>query len=149
MKINVLAGLLAVAEVTSAHYFFENVMLNGSPQSSMKYIRRFTRQTWYNPIKFSSNPAADIRDNSHIDGPDARCNQGAASNAGSTEVLTVAAGSELRVRLNGAGNFQHPGVSHIAFGSMLFVRNASRETDVFWFNRSWIGLHVSRSWRQR
>ncbi|KAL2205179.1 fungal cellulose binding domain-containing protein [Sarocladium strictum] len=109
MKVNVLAGLLAVAEVTSAHYFFENVMLNGSPQSSMKYIRRFTRQTWYNPIKFSSNPAADIRDGSYIDGPDARCNQGAASNAGSTEVLSIAAGSELRVRLNGAGNFQHPG----------------------------------------
>jgi hypothetical protein len=110
MKINVLAGLLVVAEVASAHYFFENVMVNGAAQSSMRYIRRFTRQTWYNPIKFSSNPAADIRDNSFIDrGDDARCNQGAFSNAGSTEVLTVNAGSEVRVRLNGAGNFQHPG----------------------------------------
>jgi hypothetical protein len=124
MKINVLATLLGVAEVASAHYFFENVMLNGSPQSSMKYIRRFTRQTWYNPIKFSSNPAADIRDNSYIDvGADSRCNQGASSNAGSTEVLTINAGSELRVRLNMGGNFQHPGmccsVSIIAFGFRL------------------------------
>jgi hypothetical protein len=110
MKISVVATALAIAHGASAHYFFENVLINGNAQSSMRYIRRFTRATWYNPIKFSSNPAADIRDSSYIDvGADSRCNQGAANNAGSTEVLTINAGSELRVRLNGAGNFQHPG----------------------------------------
>src|SRR6187402_158983 len=89
--------LSAIAQVASAHYFFDANIIGGAPTTS--YIRKFTRQTAYNPIKFSSNPAADIRDNSFIDGPDARCNQGAFTNAGRTQVLTVAAGEEIRFRL--------------------------------------------------
>lgn len=100
----------AVAPLASAHYFFDATVSNGQAGRSFQYIRDFTRATKYNPIKFSSNPAADIRDNSHADGPDIRCNQGAASKAGSTDVLTAAAGSEVRVRLGVGATMQHPGM---------------------------------------
>lgn len=100
----VLSGL---AHVASAHYFFDKTVSGGA--ATDKYVRKSTRPTAYNPIKFSSNPAADIRDGSTIDGPDARCNQGAFKNAGSTEVMTVAAGSEVRVQLGVGATMQHPG----------------------------------------
>lgn len=109
MKISaVVLGALAT-QGASAHYFFDSVVQNGSPGPSFQYIRDFTRATRYNPIKFSSNPAADIRDNSHADGPDIRCNQGAYSKAGNTQVLTVNAGSEVRVRLGVGAKMEHPG----------------------------------------
>ncbi|GKT43546.1 putative endo-beta-1,4-glucanase D [Colletotrichum spaethianum] len=107
MKVSVFV-LGAVAQVASAHYFFDATVVNGVASSSFKYIRDFTRPTKYNPIKFSSNPAADIRDNSHVDGPDIRCNQGAFSAAGRTEVLTVSAGSEVKVQLGVGAKMQHP-----------------------------------------
>jgi hypothetical protein len=31
MKLNYLVALMGAAELASAHYFFENVMINGSP----------------------------------------------------------------------------------------------------------------------
>ena len=104
MKFSVVLG--ALAQVASAHYFFDQTVTGGA---TTKYIRASTRPTKYNPIKFSSNPAADLRDGSTIDGPDARCNQGAFTNAGRTEVMTVAAGSEIRVKLGVGAKMQHPG----------------------------------------
>lgn len=103
-----LAGL---AQMASAHYFFDSVVSGNSAGPSFKYIRDFTRQTKYNPIKFSTNPTADIRDNSFIDGEDARCNQGAFTNAGKTQVLEVAAGSSVTVKLGVGAKMQHPGPS--------------------------------------
>lgn len=109
MKISaVFLGALA-AQGVSAHYFFDANIINGGATSSFQYIRDFTRATRYNPIKFSSNPPADIRDGSYADGPDIRCNQGAFSKAGNTQVLTVNAGSEVRVRLGVGATMQHPG----------------------------------------
>lgn len=99
----------AVAQVASAHYFFDTVVADGADASSFKYIRKFTRETAYNPIKFSSNPPEDIRDDSHVDGDDIRCNQGAFASAGQTDVLTVEAGSELTVNLGVGATMQHPG----------------------------------------
>jgi hypothetical protein len=99
--------LSAIAQVASAHYFFDSVYVNGAAQSS--YVRRSTRAVGYNPIKFSSNPAVDIRDKSYIDGPDAMCNQGAFTNAGKTQILTVAAGSEIKFRLGVGATMKHPG----------------------------------------
>ncbi|RNJ52055.1 hypothetical protein D7B24_004534 [Verticillium nonalfalfae] len=61
--------LAVVAQVASAHYFFDTNIINGNSQPSFKYVQTFTRATKYNPIKFSSNPAADIRDGSFADGP--------------------------------------------------------------------------------
>ncbi|KAI6785983.1 Polysaccharide monooxygenase Cel61a 4 [Emericellopsis cladophorae] len=99
----------AAAQVASAHYFFETNVINGAAQTPGKYVRDTTRQTKYNPIKFSSNPAGDIRDGSYADGPDIRCNQGAFSNAGRTEVLTVNAGSEVTAKLAYGAKMEHPG----------------------------------------
>ncbi|KAJ4987650.1 Polysaccharide monooxygenase Cel61a 4 [Stagonosporopsis vannaccii] len=108
MKFSALA-LAAIAQVASAHYFFDTNIVGGTTQPSFKYVRQSTRPTKYNPIKFSSNPATDLRDGSTIDGPDARCNQGAFSSAGKTEVLTVNAGDEVRAKLAVGAKFQHPG----------------------------------------
>ncbi|KAI0578946.1 hypothetical protein Ptr902_05754 [Pyrenophora tritici-repentis] len=99
----------AVAQVATAHYFFDTNIVGGVQQPAFKYVRQSTRATKYNPIKFSSNPAADIRDGSHADGPDIRCNQGAFSSAGKTQVLTVNAGEEIRLKLAVGAKFQHPG----------------------------------------
>lgn len=106
MKVAILLG--AIAQVASAHYFFDTNIINGAAQSSFKYVRKSTRAVAYNPIKFSSNPVADIRDGSHADGPDIRCNQGA-SKGGSTSVLTVNAGDSIRLRLGVGATMQHPG----------------------------------------
>jgi hypothetical protein len=93
------ALVVALTQVASAHYWFDANVINGQAQAPYKYVRRLTRQTPYNPIKFSSNPAADIRDGSFVDGPDIVCNQGAQRTGMQSEVLTVTAGSEVRVRL--------------------------------------------------
>ncbi|KAH7390262.1 glycosyl hydrolase family 61-domain-containing protein [Cadophora sp. MPI-SDFR-AT-0126] len=107
MKVSIIVA--GIAQVASAHYFFNTNIINGVTTSANKYIRASTRATAYNPIKFSSNPAADIRDGSYIDGPDSRCNQGAFTNAGKTEVMTVAAGSEVRFKLGVGATMAHPG----------------------------------------
>lgn len=109
MKFSALIVSSAVAQVASAHYFMDTNIVNGVAQPAFKYVRQSTRATKYNPIKFSTNPAADIRDNSHIDGDDIICNQGAFSSAGKTQVLTVNAGEEIRLQLAVGAKMQHPG----------------------------------------
>jgi hypothetical protein len=111
MKTSTLFVGAVVAQLASAHYFFDTTIRGGTADPSWKYVRSFTRAIAYNPIKFSSNPAADIRDGSTIDGPDARCNQGAFASAGKTEVLTVNAGDEVKVRLGVNAKMEHPGPS--------------------------------------
>ena len=106
-------SIAAVAQVASAHYFFETTVRNGVADRPFTYVRDFTRQTKFNPIKFSSNPAEDIRDNSHIDGEDIICNQGAFQSAGRTEVLEVSAGDEITVKLGVGARMEHPGPSMV------------------------------------
>ena len=101
--------LSAIAQGASAHYFFDVSSAGGSDSAPFQYIRKPTRETTYNPIKFSSNPPADIRDDSHADSEDIICNQGAFSSAGSTEVLTVSAGDEISVKLGVGAKMEHPG----------------------------------------
>lgn len=118
MKITLI--LAAIAQLASAHYFFDTTIVNGV--SSTKYIRVSTRPTKYNPIKFSSNAAADIRDNSYIDkGDDARCNQGAFTNAKSTSVLSVAAGTKIKFQLAVSAKMQHPGMVYKSSTFYLLV----------------------------
>ncbi|KAH7029882.1 fungal cellulose binding domain-containing protein [Microdochium trichocladiopsis] len=109
MKVTSVLGAALATQGAAAHYFFDVVTHKGSTTPSFRYIRDFTRPTRYNPIKFSSNPAADIRDGSYADRPDIRCNQGAFSKAGNTQVLTVNAGDELKVTLGVGATMQHPG----------------------------------------
>lgn len=108
MKLSALF-LTAAAQVATAHYFFDTNIVGGVTQSSFKYVRESSRAVKYNPIKFSSNPAADIRDESTADGPDIVCNQGAFASAGKTDVMTVNAGEEVRLQLAVGAKFQHPG----------------------------------------
>ncbi|KFA50474.1 hypothetical protein S40293_07902 [Stachybotrys chartarum IBT 40293] len=116
--------LAAIAQVASAHYFFDTVIVNGASTPSFRYIRDFTRPTRYNPIKLSANPAVDIRDNSYIDqGTDSRCNQGAFTNAGKTQVLEIAAGSDVSFKLGVGATIQHPGPS-------LFYMSKAPNNDV-------------------
>ncbi|CAI6331737.1 unnamed protein product [Periconia digitata] len=106
------AAIAAVAQVASAHYSFDAVTSGGAGAQPYKYVRDLTRPTKYNPIKFSSNPAADIRDNSNVDkGTDIICNQGAFSSAGKTDVLTVSAGDEVTLRTAVGAKMEHPGPS--------------------------------------
>lgn len=119
MKVTSVLGAILAVQGVSAHYYFDVVTYKGSATRSFQYIRDFTRPTKYNPIKFSSNPAADIRDGSTADGPDIRCNQGAASKAGSTQVLTVNAGDEVKVTLGVGASMQHPG-EHLLY-YILFI----------------------------
>ncbi|KAK4149186.1 glycosyl hydrolase family 61-domain-containing protein [Chaetomidium leptoderma] len=109
MKLSTFVVGTIAAQGASAHYWFDTNIVNGVAQPAYKYVRESTRQTKYNPTKFSSNPAADIRDGATIDGPDSRCNQGAFSSASRTSVLTVNAGDEIRLRLAAGSDFQHPG----------------------------------------
>jgi hypothetical protein len=111
MKISTVV-LWVGAQVANAHYFFNTNIINGVTQPNDKYVRQSTRATKFNPIKFSTNPAADIRDNSHVDGPDIRCNQGASSARGA-QVLTVNAGDEVRFKLAVGATMQHPGPGFI------------------------------------
>jgi hypothetical protein len=111
MQFSVFAIAAMAAQGVSAHYWLDTNIIGGVAQPPYKYVRESTRAVKYNPIKFSSNPPADIRDGSTIDGPDARCNQGAFANAGRTDVLTVNAGDEIRLRLAAGADFQHPGES--------------------------------------
>ncbi|KAF4340090.1 murein transglycosylase [Fusarium beomiforme] len=108
MKFSVVA-LAALSQVASAHYFFDVAALNGAESKSFQYIRDFTRPTKYNPIKFSSNPPADIRDNSFADGEDIICNQGATGTGGKTEVLEVKGGDVMTFKLGVGAKMGHPG----------------------------------------
>lgn len=108
MKFSTIA-LAALSQVASAHYFFEVATVNGKDSAPFQYIRDFTRATKYNPIKFSSNPSADIRDNSFADGEDIICNQGATGNGASTEVADVKAGDVITFKLGVGGKMGHPG----------------------------------------
>ncbi|KAF4988094.1 hypothetical protein FGRMN_9960 [Fusarium graminum] len=108
MKFSTLA-IAALSQVASAHYFFETSALNGAESAPFQYIRDFTRPTKYNPIKFSSNPPADIRDNSFADGEDIICNQGAAKSGANTEVLEVKGGDVITFKLGVGAKMGHPG----------------------------------------
>ena len=110
MKFSVIL-LTAVAQVASAHYFFDSTVIDGAASEPFTYIRDFTRETKYNPIKFSSNPAEDIRDNSFVDSDDIRCNQGAFEASSNTDILEVGAGGDVTVKLGVGGRMEHPGPS--------------------------------------
>lgn len=101
--------LTTIAQVASAHYFFDNNIKDGVTQGQFKYVRKSTRAVAYNPIKFSSNPPADIRDGSTADGPDIVCNQNAFASAGKTQVLTVNAGDQVTLKLGVGAKMEHPG----------------------------------------
>ena len=133
MKLSAITAL-AVAQVASAHYFFDTNIMGGAAQPQFKYVRKSTRAVAYNPIKFSSNPPADIRDNSHADGPDIVCNQGA-NKAGNTQTLEVKAGDEIRLKLAVGAKFQHPGPE------LVYLSKAPTTAAAYDGSGDWFKIH--------
>ncbi|RGP67030.1 murein transglycosylase [Fusarium longipes] len=131
MKFSTLA-LAALSQVASAHYFFDVATVNGQDSASFQYIRDFTRPTKYNPIKFSSNPSADIRDNSFADGEDIICNQGATGTGSQTEVADVKAGDVITFKLGVGAKMGHPGPT-LAYMSAAGSDVKSYKGDGDWF----------------
>ena len=134
MKLSAITAL-AVAQVASAHYFFDTNIMGGTAQPQFKYVRKSTRAVAYNPIKFSSNPAADIRDNSHVDSADIICNQGANKNGASTQTLEVKAGDEIRLKLAVGAKFQHPGPE------MVYLSKAPSTAASYDGSGDWFKIH--------
>lgn len=98
------AVLTGLAQSAHGHYFFDKLIINGKETNSNQYIRASTRPVKYNPIKWEN-----VRDNSTPDLDDIRCNQGAFSNAGKTQVAEIAVGTKVGFKLAVGATMQHPG----------------------------------------
>jgi hypothetical protein len=103
MKLS-LAAIAAILQFTSAHYFFDTLVIDGKETSPNQYVRANTRQAKYNPTKWKN-----IRDDMTPDMEDFRCNKGAFSSASKTQTAEVKAGSKLAMKLAVGATFQHPG----------------------------------------
>ncbi|KAK2474051.1 hypothetical protein H9L39_14011, partial [Fusarium oxysporum f. sp. albedinis] len=82
--------------------------------------------------QFSSNPSADIRDNSFADGEDIICNQGATGTGGNTEVLEVKGGDVMTFKLAVGAKMGHPGPT-LAYMSAAGSDVKSYKGDGDWF----------------
>lgn len=103
MKLSLLATA-AIVPFVSAHYFFDNLLVDGQETGSMEYVRSNTRQEKYNPTKWKNT-----RDDMTPDLPDFRCNKGAFTFADQTGTKEVKAGSKLAMKLGVGAKIQHPG----------------------------------------
>ncbi|KAF5725112.1 murein transglycosylase [Fusarium mundagurra] len=133
MKFSAVA-LAALSQVASAHYFFDVSALNGVESKPFQYIRDFTRPTKFNPIKFSSNPSADIRDNSFADGEDIICNQGATGTGGKTDVLEVKGGDVMTFKLGVGAKMGHPGPT------LAYMSNAGSDVKAYKGDGDWFKI---------
>ena len=91
MKLSILAGA-AIAQLASAHYFFDVLVVDGQESKGYEFIRENTRPEKYNPTKWKNT-----RDDMTPDMDDFRCNKGAFTFAGQTQTAEVQAGSKLAV----------------------------------------------------
>lgn len=103
MKFSLFAAVFIVPLV-SAHYFFNELIIDGVETEKFQYVRSNTRDKKYNPTKWEN-----IRDNMTPDDLDFRCNKGAFTFAPQTETAEVRAGSKLAVKVAVDGVIQHPG----------------------------------------
>jgi hypothetical protein len=101
-KMKSVVALSALAAVASAHYTIHVLVINGQESAGWQYIRENTRAEKYMPTKFINSPSITPLDS------DFRCNEGSFTNAGKTQVATVAAGSELSMKLAYGARMQHP-----------------------------------------
>lgn len=108
MKLSLLATGAAIAQLTSAHYFFENLIIEGKETKPYEFVRQNTRNEKYNPTKWK-NPL----DGMTPDVNDFRCNKGAFGSASRTGVAEVKAGSKLAMKLGVGATMRHPGPSFV------------------------------------
>ena len=103
MKLSILAGA-AIAQLASAHYFFDVLVVDGQESNGYEFIRENTRPEKYNPTKWKNT-----RDDMTPDMDDFRCNKGAFESAGRTGVKEVAAGTKMAMKLGVGATMKHPG----------------------------------------
>ena len=103
MKLSILAGA-AIAQLASAHYFFDVLVVDGQESKGYEFIRENTRPEKYNPTKW-----INTRDDMTPDMDDFRCNKGAFESAGRTGVKEVAAGTKMAMKLGVGATMKHPG----------------------------------------
>lgn len=101
-------GLAGLAQLASAHYFFDVLVVGGVESKSYEYVRENSRSTKYMPIKYKNT-----YDNLTPDDTDFRCNLGATSNGGTVSTAEVAAGSELAMVLGVGATMKHPGPAQV------------------------------------
>ncbi|KAK6209043.1 hypothetical protein LQW54_006643 [Pestalotiopsis sp. IQ-011] len=105
------ATFIAAAGLTqsaTAHYIFSKLVLNGVASDDWQYICQTTRTENYMPTKYTNT-----YDNLTPDDTDFRCNLGSFTNAGNTEVATVAAGDTIAMKLFYGGSIAHPGPGQV------------------------------------
>ncbi|KAH7025165.1 glycosyl hydrolase family 61-domain-containing protein [Microdochium trichocladiopsis] len=104
MKYSTAAIVAALVPSAYGHYFWNRLIVNGVETGDNEFVRKTTRPTAYNPIKWKN-----VRDNSTPDLDDIRCNQGAFSSAASTKTKEVAPGDNVGFKLAVGATMQHPG----------------------------------------
>lgn len=95
-------SLYTLVAAATAHYTFDVLVVDGQESAGWQYIRENTREEKYMPTKFIHSFGTTPLDD------DFRCNQGANSNAGKTQVATVAPGSSLSMKAAYGARIQHP-----------------------------------------
>ncbi|KAI1842613.1 hypothetical protein JX265_012606 [Neoarthrinium moseri] len=101
-------GLAGLAQLASAHYFFDVLVVDGVASKSYEYVRANSRDKKYMPTKY-----INTFDNLTPDDTDFRCNLGATSNGNTVGTAEVAAGSELAMVLGVGATMQHPGPAQV------------------------------------
>ncbi|EMD88003.1 glycoside hydrolase family 61 protein, partial [Bipolaris maydis ATCC 48331] len=133
MKLSLLTAA-AIAQIASAHYFFERLIIDGKETKPYEFVRENTRAIKYNPTKWK-NPL----DNITPDDTDFRCNKGAFSSASRTGVAEVAPGTKLAMKLGVGATMQHPGPGHVHM-SLAPGSVKEYEGDGDWFLIKQVGL---------
>lgn len=133
MKLSLLAAA-AIAQIASAHYFFELLVIDGVESKPYEFVRENTRAIKYNPTKWK-NPL----DNITPDDTDFRCNKGAFASAGRTGVAEVKPGTKLAMKLGVGATMKHPGPGHV---HMSLAKGSVKEYegDGDWFLIKQVGL---------
>jgi hypothetical protein len=133
MKLSLVA-VAAFLQLTSAHYFFDTLVVDGKASSPNQYVRANTRQAKYNPTKWKNT-----RDDMTPDMADFRCNKGSFSSASKTQTAAVKAGSKLAMKLAVGARFQHPGPG-LVYASRAPGGAKSSVGDGDWFKIAEMGV---------
>ncbi|KAH7371280.1 putative endoglucanase [Pyrenochaeta sp. MPI-SDFR-AT-0127] len=126
MKLSLLAAV-AITQLTSAHYFFDTLVIDGKDTKALQYVRENTRQAKYNPTKWEN-----IRDDMTPGLTNFRCNKGAFQSAGRTQTAESKAGSKLAMKLAVGATMQHPGPA-LVYMSRAPSTAQTYESDGEWF----------------
>lgn len=108
MKAFTLSIVLSATGLANAHYTFDKLSVNGKVSRGWEFIRQNTRAEAYMPTKFIKS-----FDNLTPNDADFRCNKGAFSNAGKTNVAEVAPGDDLAMILAYGATMKHPGPAQV------------------------------------